>query len=962
MIEPVCDAASLALLQGPSPCATAADALPPADDLRALQALRAASLASAAVASIATDAQGVIRIFDAGAERLLGHAAADVTGRRTLVDLFAPDALRACAAALSVEHATPLSPGFEALTFRVARGIEESVESTLLREDGGRVPVLLSLTALRDPSGALLGYLAIALDDSTRKRLEEARHVVDQRVRDDQFYTRSLLESTIDALLATDLSGVITDVNGQMETLSGCTREELIGSPFRTYFTEPERADAGIAQVLKDQQVTDYELTARAKNGKETLVSYNASTICDRDGRLQGVFASARDITEPRRLELLLQQKNVELESARAAAERANVAKSNFLSNMSHEIRTPMNAIIGMSYLMLKTELSTRQRDYVGKIKGAGRHLLGVINDILDFSKIEAGKQTLESTEFELEKVLDDVATLVAEKAAAKGLELVFDVDKNVPPTLIGDPLRLGQILVNYANNAVKFTKDGEIVVVIRLRETSEHDVLLYCAVHDTGIGMTEEQMQQLFQSFSQADTSTTRRYGGTGLGLAITKKLAELMGGEVGVTSEPGCGSTFWFTARLGIGVEVQRRLVLSGDLQGKRVLVVDDNDNARVVLAELLAGMSFEVDQVESGHEALAAVARAEAHGAPYEIVFLDWQMPDMDGIDTARRLGSNRPGRMPHLMMVTAYGREEMLGSAAEVGIEDVLIKPVSASALFDGVVRILGGVETPPSASEVPPADIMERLAGLRGARILLVEDNELNQEVATALLTDAGFVVDLAVNGQVAVEMVGEAAYDIVLMDMQMPVMDGETAAREIRKQARFDALPVVAMTANAMQGDHDRCIAAGMNAHVAKPIEPELLWAALLKWVKPRGCLALTKPVAARAAEDDAPLPVIEGLDVASGLRRVLGKRPLYLSMLRKFVDGQRHATDDVLESLEADDWATAERIAHTLRGVSGNIGAVGLQRLAESLESALRGRSPRTAVGADPPRRLEIA
>ncbi len=919
------------------------------DALLKAGALQDAIFNSANFSSIATDAKGVIQIFNVGAERMLGYTAADVLNKITPADISDPQEVVARARALSNELETPIAPGFEALVFKASRGIEDIYELTYIRKDGSRFPAVVSVTALRDAQGVIIGYLLIGTDNTARKQIEEEQKKLDQRLRDHQFYTRSLIESNTDAIMTTDPSGIITDVNKQMEALTGCTRDELMGAPFKGYFTDPERAEAAIKRVLSEKKVTDYELTARARDGQETVVSYNATTFYDRDRKLQGVFAAARDVTERKRLDQVLQEKNVELERAKAAADQANLAKSDFLSNMSHEIRTPMNAIIGMSHLALQTELTPRQRDYVKKIQGSSRHLLSIINDILDFSKIEAGKLTVEYTEFELEKVLDNVANLIADKTAAKGLELVFEVDGDVPSLLIGDPLRLGQILINYSNNAVKFTEQGEIAINVHLKEQSERDVLLCCTVRDTGIGLTAEQMGQLFQSFSQADTSTTRKFGGTGLGLVISKKLAELMGGAVGVESEPGKGSAFWFTARLGKGLGAPRRLALPGDMQGKRVLVVDDNESARQVLADLLGGMSLKADQADSGKAAIGAVDSAEAQGTPYEIVLIDWLMPGMDGIETARRIRELPLDRMPHIMMVAAYGSEEFIRSAQETGIEDVLIKPVSASLLFDRVVRILGGVVDGARIAGDVPTGTFEQLATIRGARILLVEDNDLNQEVASELLTDAGFAVDVAENGLVALDKVRATGYDIVLMDMQMPVMDGVSATLEIRKDARFNDLPVVAMTANAMQGDRDRCLAAGMNDHVAKPIEPEDLWKALLKWVPPRYPMPVAPETNApphAAPNPEAELPSgIEGLDIANGLRRVLGKKQLYLSMLRKFVAGQKSAPAEILQALADGEWEVAERRAHTLRGVAGNIGATALQQLAQKLEAAIRER-----------------
>jgi two-component system sensor histidine kinase/response regulator len=658
------------------------------------------------------------------------------------------------------------------------------------------------------------------------------------------------------------------------------------------------------------------------------------------------------------------------LNAAKQTAEEATRSKSLFLANMSHEIRTPMNAIIGMSHLALKTGLTPRQHDYVQKIQRAGQHLLGIINDILDFSKIEADKLQVENQPFELDQLLENLATLIGDKVGAKGLELVFDVAPDVPTSLVGDSLRLGQILINYANNAVKFTEHGEVAVTVRVQSADAQRVLLHFAVRDTGIGLTEEQMRQLFQSFQQADASTTRKYGGTGLGLAISKKLAQLMGGEVGVESVVGKGSTFWFTAHLDVGQGERHALLPSPDLRGRRLLVVDDNDSSRMVIAELLRSMRFDVSTASSGAEAIALVSDVAAVGAPVEAVLLDWQMPGMSGIDAAAGIRALALDPAPRLMMVTAYGREEVAQQARNAGIDDLLIKPVNASVLLNTLIRLLGGVVDdgmPPRAAAVSTLDA---LATIHGARVLLAEDNELNQQVAAELLADAGMVVDIAGNGVEAVAMAQRAPYDIVLMDMQMPEMDGVEATRALRAIASLDALPVVAMTANAMQADRDLCTQAGMVDFVTKPIEPDDLWRALLRWIPARhaalqesataagagaaagmdlgagsgagGGVGLAAPGAAGSTEVDGFPQAIPGLDMVAGLRRVLGKQPRYLAMLRGFVASQSNAVQQIVALIAAGDRAGAERGAHTLKGLSGNIGANALQFLAGEVEHAL--------------------
>ena len=662
------------------------------------------------------------------------------------------------------------------------------------------------------------------------------------------------------------------------------------------------------------------------------------SRVIDQTDSSKGLVVVFEDIT----LEL---QALEQMRNARLMAEGAARMKSEFLANMSHEIRTPMNAIIGMSYLALKTELTPRQRDYLRKIQGSSQHLLGIINDILDLSKIEAGKMTVESISFELDRVLENVTGLIAERVAAKGLELILDIAADVPGNLVGDPLRVGQILINYANNAMKFTEKGEISIHVSVVEKSAEDVLLHFSVKDTGIGIVEEHRARLFQNFEQADASTTRKYGGTGLGLAISKQLAGLMGGEVGVTSEYGKGATFWFTARLGLGMA--QVLMPEPDLRGRRVLVVDDNLHAREILCEMLRSMTFIVSSAASGSEAITEVTRAAKAGEPYEVVFLDWQMPILDGVATANQIKRVIPAGTPHMVMITAYGRDEVMRAAGEAGIEDLLIKPITPSLLFDTLMRILGGWHNKHFLKE--PESELVNLSHISGARILLVEDNDLNQEVASELLHQAGFQVDIAENGAVAVSMAARQAqdgYDIVLMDMQMPVMDGLTATREIRKLPQCTDLPIVAMTANAMAGDRERCLESGMNDHVAKPIDPDDLFAKLKRWVRfrhPRPQLSRQTDTLAATHSLTSNFAALPGMDVKLGLRQSLGNSDLYASLLGKFVANQADFVERLNKALMVSDWSTATRLAHTLKGVAAQIGAMKIRELAYQIESAIK-------------------
>ncbi|WP_353207077.1 PAS domain S-box protein [Sphingorhabdus sp.] len=736
-------------------------------------ALQSAIFNSANFSSIATDALGVIQIFNVGAERMLGYTAAEVMNTITPADISDPQELIDRAQALSSELATAITPGFEALVFKASRGIEDIYELTYIRKDGTRFPAVVSVTALRDAAGTIIGYLLIGTDNTARKLVEQEQKQSDQRLRDQQFYTRSLIESNIDALMTTDPAGIITDVNKQIEALTGSTRDELIGAPFKDCFTDPNRAEAGIKRVLNEKSITDYELTARARDGTQTMVSYNATTFYDRNRTLQGVFAAARDVTERTRFEQ-------ELQLAKAAAESASRTKSDFLASMSHEIRTPMNAIMGISDLLAKTSLTPEQDKYVQIFRRSGDNLLNLINDILDLSKVEAAQLDLEQTGFLLGDHVEKVIEIILPRAQEKNLDLRCEIAPGVCNELVGDPARLRQVLLNLLGNAIKFTDTGEVLLTVEPYQIYAGPNALRFTVSDTGIGIEGDKLTSVFERFAQADSSTTRRFGGSGLGLTISKQLVELMGGRIWATSEIGKGSFFGFIV--------------------------------------------------------------------PFETWTEDKRLVNM----------------------------------------------PTDANT------------DTP-----------------LQPLRILMAEDGPDNCTIALAYLADTPYQVDVAETGVIACEMFKVGHYDLVLMDRQMPIMDGLTATRNLRAWESANGrtpVPIIALTASALKGDRETCLAAGCTAYLTKPIKQDVL----LQAIKDHS----------EAEEHSSRADDVTDSKTQRSAQRLAERIPAYL-------ENCSHNVTIMQEALDRADFEAVAILGHNLRGSGGAFGFQAITDFGAGLELA---------------------
>jgi PAS domain S-box-containing protein len=761
-------------------------------------ALQSAIFSSANFSSIATDAKGVIQIFNVGAERMLGYAAAEVMNKITPADISDPQEVIARARTLSAELGTPITPGFEALVFKASRGIEDIYELTYIRKDGSRFPAVVSVTALRDAQDAIIGYLLIGTDNTARKQIEEERMKLDQRLRDQHFYNRSLLESNIDALMTTDPRGIITDANKQMEGLTGCTRDELIGAPFKNYFTDPSRAEGAINQVLSEGKVTNYELTARARDGTLTVVSYNASTFHDRDRILQGVFAAARDVTELKLFEQRLQQKNIELEEA-------SRMKSEFLANMSHELRTPLNAIIGFSEVLvdgLVGEMTDQQRGFLSDIYSSGKHLLSLINDILDLSKIEAGKMTLDLEPVQVSQLFANSLSIIREKAAARNIQLTMDAPEELG-AVRSDARKVKQIVYNLLSNAVKFTSERGIVALKARRvpraevgelsdasmgrnfplADNEFTDFLKISVTDTGMGIPPDGLDLLFKPFSQIDSGLARKFEGTGLGLAMVKLLADLHGGSVAVESEVGKGSRFtvWLPFRAAEGMVLTPTkpipAVIREPLPGSLTALVVEDD---LKSADLIR-MQLEAEGFVVLHAATAEMALILAARQALALITLDIMLPNMDGWEFLGRI-KQTPGLKHIPVVIISIVADAEKGYA--LGAAGVMQKPISRQELYDALV----GLGLFP-------------LAHGRTLKILVVDDDPKAVELIAVRVLGLASSVLRAYGGQEAIDAARRELPDLIVLDLMMPEVSGFDVVSALHEDPETASIPILVVTA-----------------------------------------------------------------------------------------------------------------------------------------------------------------
>lgn len=913
-------------------------------ELRSLNVLLGSVLRSATeVSIIATDMDGVIRVFNDGAEQMLGYTADDLIGKCTPIVFHDTDEVDARGVELSQEYSQTVD-GFYVFTQKPNNEGAETREWTYIRKDGSSFPVTLVVTSMRDDDGKLSGYLGIAVDITERKAAERelaASLETTERQRSELMAMHEQLVLAADVAELGIWSWTLADNALQWND----RMFELYGQPMslrnsglnyshwysRVHPDDVVDTSARLNAAVDGAGTYDTVFRVVRPDGQIRFIQAGAQIERDSSGTALCVTGINRDITSQRELESRLLY-------AKEQADLASAAKSAFLANMSHEIRTPMNAVLGMLQLVQNTELNGRQLDYVTKAQTAAKSLLSLLNDILDYSKIEVGKLQLDLHPFQLETLMCDLAVVLAGNQGQKEVEVIFDIDSNLPNDLIGDSLRLQQVLINLAGNALKFTSEGQVVVSIHQILDTEENITVRIAVSDTGIGINSQQLLRIFEGFTQAEASTSRRFGGTGLGLVICKRLVSLMGGDLQVESQEGVGSRFWFDITLDIADKSLLRSFCPGVDEHIRVLVVDDNAMASELLVRTVRALGWKADEVSGGAQAVESVLCAQASGEPYNVVLMDWRMPVVDGLSAAQMIQqSSNSLPPPMIIMITAYGREVLAdankdGNAPFVGF---LTKPITPKQLADAVNQAFSGGSSFPTAYKTPNLDRPKRLSGLR---LLVVEDNEFNRQVADELLTSEGAHVTLAEGGLEGVKKVVEerVSFDVVLMDIQMPDIDGLEATRRIRSHDEFLELPILAMTANASISDREECIAAGMNEHVGKPIDLEHLVATLLSQVSGR-----FEPIL------QSPNKIGEGRDIVENKNTIINRFGGNLDLIKKVLSSFGPELEKQLVRLRHDilrhDTLNAALVLHTIKGSSGSMGATSLSEYAGSLEQKIK-------------------
>ena len=783
-----------------------------------------------------------------------------------------------------------------------------------------------------------VGTVGVIRDVTDRQKAQKA-------FMDERMLLRQLIDSVPMPIFFADDSGILIFSNDSFRRFTDIDGDQLEGSNLKELFGKEKKTEieSMFSDLLDDSDTNKIrkEMELKLVDGRVHDVDVFFSKFHKSGSDRPAIIGVIVDITEQKAFTAELIKAKRHAEEMAIKAKVASQAKGDFLANMSHEIRTPLNAVIGLTHLSLQTELTVQQRDYLGKISLSANALLSLLNDILDFSKIEAGKLAMESVKFSLDAVMGGLVAILSVKSQEKGLELLLDIDNAVPASMEGDSHRLGQVLTNLVGNAIKFTEQGEVCLNVAVASETADDIVLDFIVRDTGIGMTPEQVGNLFKEFSQGDASTTRKYGGTGLGLAISKRLVDMMGGELRVESMPEQGSRFMFTARFYKTVGGEQKLLRPvEDISELNILVVDDNQSARDISTGSLAALGYDAaTSVASAKEAIERISAAQTDSKPFDLVLMDWKMPEMNGLQAARHIKTQLElATMPKIIMVTAYGQKEVMSASDDYELLDgFLMKPINRSSLLDAIMTAFGH----QSASQLFVRGTSNSVTKLAGTSLLLVEDNDINQQVARELLEQAKIRVTIANDGQEALDMVAKERFDAVLMDLQMPVMDGFEATRKIRSQKNFADLIIIAMTANAMVGDREKCLEAGMNDHVGKPVVPNELYATLVKWIHNSPEVKIL-PVSGSVPDKSGlpTIPPLPGVDVLVGQRNVGGNSALYRKILKKFTQSQRDACRHMENCRKNADGPALEQAAHALKGVAATIGAEKLAILAGTIEN----------------------